>query len=281
MLLPALCAAFAPLVATIQDDEEIPDGNTLVKPSLLADVDSIVAGARFDLILRFEIEPKWHVYWTNPGDAGQALLADIKAPEGFVLGAPRHPWPHRLDQEGDIVAYVHEKEVVMLASVVAPAEIVEGRQYEFSFAARWLVCTELCVPGEGKASLSLAGSKASKLANEALAASARKHLPQSMDKLPLAKLVVEGAHDKPVLHATVPGAQELEFFPHLDPRVKMTGRTREAGKSGAKLVADFAVKPPKSGQAAEEALVRGVLWVKTAKGESAYEVALPAKPKAP
>lgn len=281
MLLPALCAAFAPLVANIQDDEELPDGNTLVKPSLAAEVDSIVAGARFELLLRFEIEPKWHVYWTNPGDAGQALQAKLKAPEGFVVGETRHPWPHRLDQEGDIVAYVHEEEVVLLASVVAPADVVEGRDYEFSFDARWLVCTELCVPGEGKATLSLKGAKASKPANEALLLAARKHLPQSLDKLPLAKLVVEGSASKPVLQATVPGAQELEFFPHLDERVKMTGRTREAGKSGAKLAAEFSVKPHKPGQPAEEPRVRGVLWVKTAKGEAAYEVALPAKPKSP
>lgn len=281
MLLPALCAAFAPLVANIQDDEELPDGNTLVKPSLAAEVDSIVAGARFELLLRFEIEPKWHVYWTNPGDAGQALQAKLKAPEGFVVGETRHPWPHRLDQEGDIVAYVHEDEVVLLASVVAPADVVEGRDYEFSFDARWLVCTELCVPGEGKATLSLKGAKASKPANEALLLSARKHQPQALDKLPLAKLVVEGSASKPVLRATVPGAQELEFFPHLDERVKMTGRTREAGKSGAKLAAEFSVKPHKPGQPAEEPRVRGVLWVKTAKGEAAYEVALPAKPKSP
>ena len=271
MYAAALLAALAPLTALAQE-EELPDGNTLVKPSLHAEVDGIQAGARFDLALRFEVEPLWHVYWSNPGDAGQALTAKIQAPEGFQVEALRYPWPHRLDQEGDIVAFVHEKEVVLLASVVAPATIEAGKDYAFSIQAKWLVCTELCVPGEGQASLTLKGSTQAKPANEALYAAARKHLPQPQSKLGLAKFSTSGPATAPKLSITVPGATELEFFPHTDARVKMTGRTREAGKSGAKLDADFLIKPAKADAPQATPPLRGVLWVKTAKGETAYEV---------
>lgn len=274
MLAAALLAALAPALHLAQD-EELPDGNTLVKPSILAEVDAVAPGARFELALRFEIEPEWHVYWTNPGDAGQPLTARLAAPEGFKVEETRHPWPHRLDQEGEIVAYVHEKEVVLLATVVAPAEVKPGADYEFKLDARWLVCTELCVPGEGKAALTLKGAAAAKPANETLFAAARAKLPQPAAKLALAKIAVAGTPAAPTLSAVVPGATALEFFPHLDKRVKMTGRTSETGKSGAKLEAGFKVKPPATGDGAP-AQVRGVLWVKTAKGEAAYEISLPA-----
>lgn len=274
MLIAALFAALAPALCHAQDDE-LPDGSTLVKPSLHADVDAIAPGARFEIAMRFEIEPEWHVYWSNPGDAGQPLTAKLAAPEGFKVDEARRPWPHRIDQEGEIVAFVHEKEVVLLASVLAPADVKPDADYEFKLDARWLVCTEMCVPGEGKAALVLKGAAASKPANGTLFAAARAKLPQPADKLALAKIAVAGEASKPVLSAVVPGALELEFFPHLDKRVKMTGRVREAGKSGAKLEADFKVKPPATGDAAP-AMVRGVLWVKTAKGEAAYEIALPA-----
>ena len=41
-----------------------------VKASLIADISNIRANRPFTIGVLLEIEPGWHVYWTNPGDSG-------------------------------------------------------------------------------------------------------------------------------------------------------------------------------------------------------------------
>jgi thiol:disulfide interchange protein DsbD len=38
---------------------------------LISGHDSIQPGRNFQLGLKFQLEKGWHIYWTNPGDAGQ------------------------------------------------------------------------------------------------------------------------------------------------------------------------------------------------------------------
>jgi len=41
------------------------------KLSLLSEQTSLVPGSSQWLGLRFELDPGWHIYWTNPGDSGE------------------------------------------------------------------------------------------------------------------------------------------------------------------------------------------------------------------
>ncbi len=50
-----------------------------------------------------ELEPGWHLYWVNPGDAGLAPNARWTLPEGFTAGPLRHPVPKKAARDKQVV----------------------------------------------------------------------------------------------------------------------------------------------------------------------------------
>lgn len=262
-----LLAATAAAPGRPVQDEEFPDGNKLVRVTLLSDHEAVKPGGTLTLAVRYEIEPKWHVYWENPGDSGLPTRAKFTAPAGWKVGTPRFPTPERHESPGDIVTYVHEKELVLLADVVVPADAQPGTKATIEVEGSWLVCTELCVPGSGKASVEVAVSDAAKTANDALYAAARARLPKPWAELKNARASWSGTEAEPRWTLVVPGAKSLEYFPLDVEPVKLASRTVDAGKSGATLRASFAFERK---EPTDQPLVRGVLRVRTDAGEAAY-----------
>src|ERR1700722_15895266 len=79
-----------------------------VRAELLANTSGVQAGKPFWLGVRLTIDPGWHVYWKNPGDAGLPTRVTFTLPNGFSAGPLRFPTPHRFDQPGNIVAFGYE-----------------------------------------------------------------------------------------------------------------------------------------------------------------------------
>src|SRR5580698_7123877 len=46
--------------------------------------------------LYFKLEPGWHVYWRNPGDAGEPPHIKWTLPQGITAGPIEYPIPKRL-----------------------------------------------------------------------------------------------------------------------------------------------------------------------------------------
>lgn len=265
----SLIALVLPLLQPIvaQQDEPPPDGNKLVKMTLYADRDGVQAGQTFTLGILFRITPRWHVYWVNSGDSGLPLKAEIKAPTGFEVGALRYPWPKREDEPGDIVAFIHEGEVMLLVDVKAPADLKPGTELQFEADGKWLVCTDICVAGQAHGSLALTAAATAKPANEKLFASWREKLPRPWSELTGARIVWSGDEAAPKLKVVVPGATALEFFPYASPTMKMSSRKVDVGKQGGTVTAEWAFERKKP---EDKPLAGGVLWVKTAQGETSY-----------
>jgi DsbC/DsbD-like thiol-disulfide interchange protein len=144
---------------------------------LLADVATIAPGRPFMLGVQFSIDPTWHVYWKNPGDAGMATRVKFNLPDGFTVGPLLFPTPQRLEQPGNIVVLGYEDSVLLLAQVTPPARLPEGFMGDFSADISWLVCADVCIPGKATASLSLASSVSAAPANSQLFDAARAQLP--------------------------------------------------------------------------------------------------------
>jgi hypothetical protein len=72
----------------------------------------------------------------------------------------------------------------------------------------------------------------------------------------------------------VPGAKQLEFFPYRSSTTTLRSRKVDVGKQGSTLSAEFEFESEKEGDAPA---ARGVLWVKTDQGESAYVLDMPFK----
>ncbi|MGD0462301.1 MAG: protein-disulfide reductase DsbD domain-containing protein [Tepidisphaeraceae bacterium] len=139
-----------------------------VRAELLANVSSVQAGKPFWLGVRLSIDPGWHVYWKNPGDAGLPTRVTYTLPDGFSAGPLQFPTPLRYDQPGNIVAFGYENSVLLLTRVTPPANLPADFQGEFRAAVSWLVCSNVCIQGKQTVDLTLGSATPASPANQEL-----------------------------------------------------------------------------------------------------------------
>jgi thiol:disulfide interchange protein/DsbC/DsbD-like thiol-disulfide interchange protein len=182
--------------------------------SLVSDVDSIAPGQAFHIGLLFGLGQKWHIYWTNPGDAGAAPTIDVSLPQGGAAGAIQWPIP-KLLYDGPVTSYGYSRKIVpvLLPLTVTPARsLALGSSYTVIAQASWLVCKDICVPGSASFTLTLPvaakavpAAEASLFAGAARASPAAVHWPAWIE--PDGRLSVDGTG------ATRRGVANAYFFP--------------------------------------------------------------------
>lgn len=98
--------------------------------------------------LSFDIDPNWHIYWTNPGDAGIPPEISWRETGGLSaesVGAFEWPLPELLPVvPGQIMDYGYSDQIVLPFAVTLPAEI-EG-PLVFEGVADYLICEDICIP---------------------------------------------------------------------------------------------------------------------------------------
>ena len=106
------------------------------------------------LALRFELAPGWHIYWSNPGDAGfppQVSLAPPASAGPMVFPPPEYY------QQGPVAAYVLSGQVVLPFPAHGVGNTVTAH-------ANWLVCSATCVPEQANFRLVLPGGSSAEAA---------------------------------------------------------------------------------------------------------------------
>jgi Thiol:disulfide interchange protein DsbD, N-terminal len=151
---------------------------------LLANVSAIQPGKPFWLGVQLKIDPGWHVYWKNPGDAGLPTKVKFTVPDGFTVGPLQYPTPQRLDQAGNILALAYENSVLLLAKVTSPANLPMDFHGEFQAAISWLVCSQVCLPGKATASVGLGSAPIAVPDNQELFEQWISQLPVDADQSP-------------------------------------------------------------------------------------------------
>jgi thiol:disulfide interchange protein DsbD len=132
--------------------ESAPVVSTRSVVTLVSAQSAVAAGQPVDLALRVRLSPGWHVYWQNPGDAGQAPQVELYAPVGSTVTDIRWPAPRR-HVDGTITTFIHEGEVLLPFSLTLPAGI--DAAIPVVARANWLVCRDICIPEEGMFRLTL------------------------------------------------------------------------------------------------------------------------------
>jgi len=122
---------------------------------LVSGIAVIRPGQTFDVALRVKLNPHWHVYWKNPGDAGFAPKIEWELPDGFIAGELEFPDPERIVTPPDFISYGYEGEVFFLVQVTAPADLAVGQTLALNAKANWLICESMCIPGNADLSLKL------------------------------------------------------------------------------------------------------------------------------
>ncbi len=149
-----------------------------LKVELLPEQKAIVPGGSVTLGFHFRMEKGWHIYWKNPGDSGQTPSVQWSMPDGFEAGGFIWTIPQRLPIP-NLADYGYTNEVMLMVPLKVPAHLKPGRTIRLSAHVRWLVCNEICIPGDAKFNvrLSVRRKTSNNSRNEALFRTARRNLP--------------------------------------------------------------------------------------------------------
>lgn len=122
--------------------------------TLVTDTDRYRPGMPLHVGLHLRLQPGWHTYWLNPGDAGEAPTLDVAAEGGATgrSGAIAWPTPRRIS-DGPLMSYAYIGDV-LLPAVLQPAGAGDGPMV-LRATAEWLVCASVCVPEKGSFTLTL------------------------------------------------------------------------------------------------------------------------------
>lgn len=155
------------------------------KVSLIPFSSAVAADQPIEIGVGYELEPGWHIYWQNSGDAGSAPTVKWSLPEGFTAGELQFPAPKRHVSPGDIVTNILAGEPILLTTIHPPKTLPPG---EITIAANLVtfVCEGQCLQEKGNVELKLpvvASAGEVKPANESLLSQAKRKLPKTASKV--------------------------------------------------------------------------------------------------
>ena len=243
-----------------------------VAARLIPESGAVAPGETLWVDLHLDITPGWHVYWRNPGDSGLPTEIAWDLPAGFKAGEIAWPTPERF-VVGTIGNYGYAGSADLLVPIAAPAGLQPGGAVHLAAQATWLVCSDICIPGEAKLALDLpaAAAMAPDPTAASLFAAARERLPQTA-KFTARFMVLPRELRLVVPEAAVTGIDKpsAAFFPYDGNVVDAAAEPKEERRADGLAV----VLTRMSGPAAIlPARLHGVLVVRGAGGvDRAYSI---------
>ncbi|MGB7767950.1 MAG: protein-disulfide reductase DsbD domain-containing protein [Verrucomicrobiia bacterium] len=95
--------------------------------------------------VELKMDPDWHTYWKNPGEAGMATEIKWQLPPGITAGEIQWPLPEKLPP-AEVTTYGYSNEVVLLVPLKLSTNLPAG-PLDLKARVSWLECKEACVPG--------------------------------------------------------------------------------------------------------------------------------------
>jgi len=114
----------------------------------------LVAGTSTDVGLYFKLEPGWHIYWKNAGDAGEPPKISWTLPAGATAGSLQFPAPKRLPL-GPLMDFGYENEVIFPVRLNADATLKSSTTAQLAANVSWIVCRERCIPGKAELAITV------------------------------------------------------------------------------------------------------------------------------
>ena len=122
-------------------------GDEHVKVELVSSQGAIVPQQHLQLGIRFDLEEGWHTYWVNPGDSGEPPRIEWTLPKGFQANSIQWPRPTRLSTP-PFVDYGYEHQVLLPVLIRTPSGLTDGMTEKMIAHVRYLICREVCIPGQ-------------------------------------------------------------------------------------------------------------------------------------
>ena len=117
---------------------------------ILTESTSITPGDELLIGFKFTLNPGWHTYWENPGDAGEGASIKWNLPNDVSASEILWPGPQRIPVE-PLMTFGYEDEVVLLTKIyTSEATIVP---LNLNALVSWYTCKEICIPQEAEVSI--------------------------------------------------------------------------------------------------------------------------------
>jgi thiol:disulfide interchange protein DsbD len=168
VLLLGLLVATAPTARALETQPTTTARDTA---SLVSESDTYTPGKPLRLGLLLKLQPGWHTYWSNPGDAGAPPTLDIT---GAAASPISFPAPEILT-DGPFTSYAYTGQVLLPVTVTPKAGTAT---LSIDAAATWLVCAKVCVPEDAKFHLDIPAGTAAPSAQAPLFAAADARTPR-------------------------------------------------------------------------------------------------------
>jgi len=145
---------------------------------LVSEEESIVPHQQLQLGVRFDLQEGWHTYWVNPGDSGEPPRIEWTLPTGFQANSIQWPYPIRLSTP-PLVDYGYEHQVLLPVVIRTPSGLTEGATEQMIAHVHYLICQEICIPGQKQLVLELpVRDHGTASSNAVLFESTRRQLPK-------------------------------------------------------------------------------------------------------
>jgi thiol:disulfide interchange protein DsbD len=155
-----------------------------VRASLAAAETSIQPGQPVEVALRLDHDPHWHTYWIEAGTGYPTSIA-WTLPEGWTASEILWPTPKVVrDTRGDITGNGYEDITYLPVLLTPPADLAPGTSVTLRAYAEWLMCEDMCIPGEANLTLTLPVRAEAPAANPRHGADVRRAFAQLPRELP-------------------------------------------------------------------------------------------------
>jgi thiol:disulfide interchange protein len=132
----------------------LPASEVHVAARLIANRTGVEAGKPFRLGVELSMEPEWHTYYKDPGDAGMASSVEWKLPPGFSASNLKWQRPHRFN-DGGIITFGYAGKTLIAATITPPSSLATNTKFKFKAKVKWLSCKDVCIPGAQDLTLEL------------------------------------------------------------------------------------------------------------------------------
>lgn len=242
-----------------------------VEAELLAETTAFLRGGESTVALKLVPEQGWHTYWINAGDSGLPTRLLWTLPDGVSAGDIQWPAPHKASL-GELTNYGYDDETLHLVSIAVPADWPLNKPLTLDTKAKWLVCKDVCIPGEAVLRLTRPVTDGAADLDPAVAAAferTRAELPQPLPDGASARFgIADGQFSLALDGADFSKAQVIDFFPYDGALVNHAAPQKLAVASGGlrltQALSGYFLEAP--------AEVGGVLVVETGQQRQAYEL---------
>jgi thiol:disulfide interchange protein/DsbC/DsbD-like thiol-disulfide interchange protein len=147
---------------------------------LLLSADTAKPGDIIWAAVDLKMEPGWHTYWKNPGDAGSPTKIEWQLPPGVTAGEIQWPLPKKLPP-AEVTTYGYEDEVMLIVPLTLATNLPNGL-IDLKANVSWLECKEVCIPANQDVEAKLdIGSETKTSADAAMIETWKSKVPQTND----------------------------------------------------------------------------------------------------